>query len=356
MATKGWCSEETAKTYARARELCELLGETEQFFPVLHGQWVQLLVGAEYRAAREVADRLLRLGEQQRDTSAVLQGHRLLGSTALFLGELAAVGRHLNESLSLYDPKEHSALRFRYLHDPRVAALTFRVYEQWLSGFPDQALETGAESIAYARELNHASSLAYALVVGGAQPAVVFGDARTAEEFANELLVLSEEQGFPMFLAVGRIVAGWAIGTRGGREEGMLLLREGLLHYTAGGQKAWCPFYLSWLAQLCIDGDELQEASQVLDKANLLVEATEERCWEPEVHRLTGELFLAQGPDRSEQAESRFRQAIEIARGQGATSLELRTTASLARLWQNQGKRDKARTSRSSLRVVHRRI
>jgi len=43
------------------------------------------------------------------------------------------------------------------------------------------------------------------------------------------------------------------------------------------------------------------------------------------------------------EAEECFRKTIAIARCQNAKSLELRATMSLSRLWQYQGKRDKAR-------------
>jgi len=44
-----------------------------------------------------------------------------------------------------------------------------------------------------------------------------------------------------------------------------------------------------------------------------------------------------------EEAEACFHKAIEIARRQGAKSLELRAVLSLARLWQKQGKKNEAR-------------
>ena len=47
----------------------------------------------------------------------------------------------------------------------------------------------------------------------------------------------------------------------------------------------------------------------------------------------------ANAPD----AEARFRRAIEIARLQGAKSLELRAVTSLSRLFHKQGKSDEAR-------------
>ncbi|MBI3248166.1 MAG: hypothetical protein HYZ50_16800 [Deltaproteobacteria bacterium] len=48
--------------------------------------------------------------------------------------------------------------------------------------------------------------------------------------------------------------------------------------------------------------------------------------------------------EKTEEAEGCFHKAIEIAQKQQAKSLELRATVSLARLWQQQGKRDEART------------
>ena len=50
-------------------------------------------------------------------------------------------------------------------------------------------------------------------------------------------------------------------------------------------------------------------------------------------------MLLADDPA---EAEACFHNALEIARGQQAKSLELRTAMSLARLWQRQGKEDDA--------------
>jgi len=47
--------------------------------------------------------------------------------------------------------------------------------------------------------------------------------------------------------------------------------------------------------------------------------------------------------------EGYFLKAIEIARKQQAKSLELRATMSLARLWQQQGKRHEARNTLSAI-------
>src|SRR5262249_35776005 len=65
---------------------------------------------------------------------------------------------------------------------------------------------------------------------------------------------------------------------------------------------------------------------------------------EAELHRLKGELLLVLSTDKTTEAETCFHQALDIARRQGAKSLELRAATSLSRLWQQQGKRAEART------------
>ena len=58
---------------------------------------------------------------------------------------------------------------------------------------------------------------------------------------------------------------------------------------------------------------------------------------------LRGALLLRQGPRPTwEEAEAYFQQALAVARCQQATSWELRAATSLARLWQQQGKRGEA--------------
>src|SRR5262245_17043328 len=85
-----------------------------------------------------------------------------------------------------------------------------------------------------------------------------------------------------------------------------------------------------------------EAALTVLTEALALVDTTGERYYEAELYRLKGELLLQQSSDYATEAESCFRHAIAIAQSQQAKSLELRTATSLARLWQQQGKRQDA--------------
>ncbi len=72
------------------------------------------------------------------------------------------------------------------------------------------------------------------------------------------------------------------------------------------------------------------------------VNATKERWFEAEVKRVAGEIELLKPRRDAAKAQAYFERALEIARAQHARSWELRTTTSLARLWREQGKRQRA--------------
>ena len=80
----------------------------------------------------------------------------------------------------------------------------------------------------------------------------------------------------------------------------------------------------------------------VLTEALPLTDKTGARWYEPELYRLKGVLLLQQASDHQAEAENCFHTAISIARSQQAKSFELRAATSLARLWQQQSKRQEA--------------
>jgi predicted ATPase len=134
-------------------------------------------------------------------------------------------------------------------------------------------------------------------------------------------------------------------------QEGMAQIREGIAAHHAIGTRVLLPGALGSLAVAQAKAGQPQEGLATLAEALALVAETDEHHWEAELYRLRGELLSTQsmqgdqeGAEASlHQAESSFQHAIEVARRQRAKSWELRATTSLARLWQKQGKVDKAR-------------
>ena len=283
------------------------------------------------------------------DSLGIMAGHYGRMWPSLALGKLGAVRSIADDILQRYDQDEHGSYRFHYGIDLRVATLAMRGYQQWLCGCPEQSETASTQAIAYARDLNHTASLAWALTWAGAQPAAMRRDAGAAQELGHELIALPEQQRSPMDLAWARVYAGWAIGKRGQREEGVSLIREGLQYLTKEKANLWRSLHLALLAELYIDGEEFDLAAQTLDEARAHIPRSEERFWEAEIYRLMGELQSLQQPG-TEEAHHCFCKAIAIAGELGAKSLELRATASLTRHWKQ---RNKSNEARALLEPIH---
>jgi predicted ATPase len=103
------------------------------------------------------------------------------------------------------------------------------------------------------------------------------------------------------------------------------------------------PLYLALLAEAYGKVGQAEAGLTTVAEALAILDKSDERMWEAELHRLKGELLLQQMASHAPQAEACFRQALAVARRQQAKSWELRAAMSLSRLWQRQGKRGEAR-------------
>jgi predicted ATPase len=82
----------------------------------------------------------------------------------------------------------------------------------------------------------------------------------------------------------------------------------------------------------------IHEGIGTVEEALRVVLQTGERFYEPELHRLKGELRLTDGRNFLVTAEQDLLEASRISRDQGAKLFALRSTASLTRLWLRNGK------------------
>jgi predicted ATPase len=163
-------------------------------------------------------------------------------------------------------------------------------------------------------------------------------DLRQVDSFAEATIKLCTEHGFRYYLAWAEVLRGWSRTAGGAPEEGIAEIRRGIevLQSTAGAR---LPYYRALLVEACTGIGLIDEALQAIADGFADIRKTEERCWEPELHRLRGELLRSAAMNRGAEAEACFRAAIEVARGQRAKSLELRAAVSLARLWRDEGRR-----------------
>jgi DNA-binding SARP family transcriptional activator/predicted ATPase len=326
---RGYGTQEVTETYARARDLAEELGDSPTA-PVLRGIGLSALVRGELDRGREIAQEILDLGVRENDPMVRVEGHYLLGVTAFWLGHLAEARDQLQLAIAGYAPdRARSHLAF-YSQDPRVVCLSRLAYTLWHLGDADGATECSVEALHLAEQLEHPFSLGYALTFAS-WLAIDRDDQHLARELSGRLAELAEERQLGFLEPLGTILRGWRSVTDGESDAGIDMIRAGLDVYRRSGQPLYLPWSLRLLAEAYAGEGQLVAARAAITEALEVVEATEQRFLEAELHRLSAELVLLEGGDRAA-AESQLGRALQVARRQGAVALERRAANSLERL------------------------
>jgi TOMM system kinase/cyclase fusion protein len=340
-ATKGLGAPEVGQVYARARELCQQVEETPQLVPVLRGLWEFYELQGALPTARELGEQLLTLAQRVHEVEFLLVAHNVLGDTLLWLGEFAGARAHLEQGMALYNLQQHRSHAFLYGYDSGVHCLSFEAVALWHLGCPEQALRRIHDALTLAQELSHPFSLALALDFAD-WLYQLRREGQAVQERTAALIALATDQGFPFWGACGTILQGWALAEQGQSTEGIAQMCQGLAAYRATGAELQRPYYLALLAEVYGKAGQADEGLRVLAEALTAVHTGGERQHKAELYRLKGELLLQQDVPDEQEAESCFRQAVDVARQQQAKSFELRAAMSLSRLWQQQGKRAEA--------------
>jgi hypothetical protein len=139
MHVKGYTAPETKAAVDRARlliEQAETLGEPPEdpllLFSVLYGVWVASFNTFNGDVVCELAAQFLALAERQGATVPLMIGHRLMGSSLTFTGNISEGRAHYEQALALYDPSDHRSLATRFGQDVGVTILCYRSAALWL--------------------------------------------------------------------------------------------------------------------------------------------------------------------------------------------------------------------------------
>jgi predicted ATPase len=219
-----------------------------------------------------------------------------------------------------------------------------------MRGYPAQARAHSARALSLAQQLVHPFTLARSLYFD-TQLCQLCRDAPAVRDQADAAINVATAQRFALMRATGLILHGWAIVVQEHSPEGLVQIRQGLDAYRSTGAEFQRPHFLALLAEASSLLGQPEGGLAALDEALTMVEKTDERYYEAELHRQRGELLLlrtarshpAQDSREQHEAEACFQHALDVARQQQAKSLELRAAMSLSRLWQRQGKRAEAR-------------
>lgn len=330
ITARGYAAPETRENYAQARAVAAGLGDAARhLLPILYGLWNNELVAAKHAAGLELAGTFLRLAEQHND-DAVVVAERAVGWSLFALGRFREARAHYEAITQRYDPSRHSELIRTYGEDPSIAGASALALCQWFHGLADQAGSMSRDAVERGVALKHPFTLVYVLVID-AMRAQLARDSDLAGERAEAACAVASEYGIPVFGAWATAVRGWATTKKGAPEDGLAAIRRGLDQAAATGAAIFRPYFLALLAEAYADNNQVEEGLRALDDAIAAADATDERYFEAELHRLRGELLLRRPDQDLEAVRHAYDRALEIATVCGAKPLRLRAALSAAR-------------------------
>ena len=338
--TKGWAAPDLAAVLDRALALCDRVGTAAQRAQILYGMQSYYMVAGRLEKAALVNDEIVRL---LRET----QGSEPPPPAFGFPGILLLMGRY-QEACDEFERLDRDAdpgwlrrLQGSQGLNYRVINRAWQSHALWCLGRPDTAVARASEALEHARQLGQPFSQTIAATYQALLQQLL-RDAATFGRQAKEALALATETKAVYYRAWAAILVAYADTLDHPEAPALTRLRSAIDDFKATGARSRLPYYLALLADAHLRGGHAEPGLALVEEALAVGRETSERWWDADLHRLRATLLLAGGAETAE-AEAALGRALEIARGQGARSLELRAALELGRLWGSAGRSEEAR-------------
>ena len=339
---RGYSSDDTRKSFERARGLSVEIGEPRNEIQATFGLWGHYWMRARHDRAIELGQTLLAKAEQLGDPLSLSVGHRALGSTLFTLGDFARAREHLEQAVELRQRMASEESPLSYAVDPRIAGQLMLAWDLWVLGYPARAHHNAFQALGQAVEGADPYSIAFAHYVTSAVQ-LLRGQFQDSLAYADRSLAVAKEHGVNLYALYSRFGRGCALVKMRQPEQAIIEIREGIEEARRSNLGYMRGFMLGWLATAQAEIGDVETALATIDEALQLIGAISGRAWEAELRRLRGEILLAARRDAADDAERSYKEAIAVAKTQQARSLQLRATTSLARLLLGQGRTAEAR-------------
>lgn len=343
IATQGPASNKTMAIFARARELCERLGDPPEQLQVMFWLTTASVMRGELPVAEETIAALLQLAEARDDRPTLLNAMRGQAMIRLFMGRLTGAHEAIERAYEAFEASsEEDRLAARVAgQDAGVADLALMSWALWLLGHADTALTRVNVAIQRADAISHPHSQAYACYYACILHALR-GEFLTAQGHAERCIALSEEHGFRQW-RLARAIRGICVASLEPSPSALGEIRAALDEYrSAGYQLAITALYVLLCPPLLI-GHDYEAALELIEHGLATTSQNGERILEAELYRLKARVLVVRGgPDVEAEAQALLEQALNTARSQHAKTLELRAAMDRAALWIDQGRREEA--------------
>jgi DNA-binding winged helix-turn-helix (wHTH) protein len=327
IATQGHAAEATGAAFARARALCNQLGDPPQVLTVLFTQWTHAFFRVRLSEAEERASDLLQRAAESGDPVWLVMGHYTFGFTSLLSGNINGAIALLTEGIARFDPAHRHLYAGPTIGDPRVVMRSYLGWGLMMRGAFSDAERQLDTTVQEARDLRQPWVLALAL----AQQIHELLSIRGADAAASRIDELAHiAEGVDYYAAVARIWQGWLLAARGDLSAGLIAAREGRNRQLATGTRLHVPCFLRAEAEMLLKMGRAAEALECIEHGKQVQTESGEHWDDCEFHRQRGETYLALGQIAAAELELLAARQVSAQRGQHLFGL--RAAISLAEL------------------------
>jgi class 3 adenylate cyclase/tetratricopeptide (TPR) repeat protein len=324
----GYAAPEVRAVLTRARELCDSLGNVAELFPVLRGLCTFHIVSSDLVVAEELGRLCVQIGEQTGRPEYRIEGDTPLGYILFSRGEFRAALFHLNRAIRTYDEHADRGLVFPTEQDPKVACGSLAALAMHAQGDASGAERASRDAVAFARSLNRPFDLAYALCF-----AALFegtrGNFADAKRFAEQAIDPCQRHGFGVWLHCARLNLGNAIGCLENPAVAIEMLGPTLAAWSRAGCRFMTSIYIGNLAKHLAAVGRFEEALSTIDAAIVQAQECGDLSFLSPLHRMRAEILAGAARPDLAAVETALRQALSIARAQGAQTFAIEAQARL---------------------------
>ena len=331
-ATRGYSAPEVRAVYARARELCERLGDPAQMFATLYGMWRSCLLRAEYNTGLEIGAQLREIAQREGGEGFTVAAERVIASTSFYTGGYRESLDGSMRVLASHDVQHtvREAASSYEVVDSFVAGRSYAAWASWMLGRETEAVGYCAAAVDSAERLGQGFSRALALSF-----ATWLHHFRRAPEAtlkcARAALEVARDQGLGMWLGWNHVLEGWALARLGEDVDAQAdRIRRGIDEWRSTGSELGMTLYLALLAEVEDLRGRPEAGLAALADAESSVARLNERFYLPEILRLRGRL-LARTGESDAPALRAMDDAVISARDARSVLFELRAMATRAR-------------------------
>jgi class 3 adenylate cyclase/tetratricopeptide (TPR) repeat protein len=326
---KGGQSADVKETYRRAHQCATAAGDGPGLFKATWGLWYHANIGRRLDEARMHADQLTELGRKTGDDDLLLEGLHCKWSTAWFRGDVNTTLEDAVEGIRRYDRAKHSWMGPVFGgHDPGLCAHCVMGMALAARGRSREAIPHVERAIELGDELGQANNRAHALL-NALTTAQLAGDCAATIRYAQRAIELGEKYNLPPARAHAAMISGWALAFGSDLAGGLTAMEIEYPRASAVG-----PFFRYYAGLLAEGMEKAGRYADALEVVRPVLAASPEPgvgFYVPELLRVQGLCLIGLAGDRDEAMRS-LRTAVEIAKRNGISVLELRAALSLARV------------------------